>query len=378
MARKRANGEGTTRKRKNGVWEGRFYVNGTQRSVYGKSQADVRREITRITSEIDNDEFLIQTDETLENWLSFWQDTYLDDVKKSSSDRYKSCIKLHIVPALGKIRIANLRASAIQRFLNNCKNQKGLSKKSVQNIRLVLSKSLDKAVDDERIRKNPCLKTKVPSYDDPPKEMHTLEGNEITDFLREIENSDFRNIFYIALFTGMRESEIIGLSWDCIDFAKGTVHLYRQLKRNRGGDNRYTFSSLKNKQSRTFSIPDDVLEVLKKVRVQQAQWKLAAGSSWQDKNNLVFTNEIGDHIHAKTLYRRFKKVASAIHLPDLRFHDLRHSYASLALQNGVDPKTVSTNLGHATVAFTLDKYGHVTKAMMDDSAAKMQRFIESL
>lgn len=378
MARKRANGEGTIRKRDNGVWEGRFYVKGEQRSVYGKSQSVVRKKMTEILSEIDNDEYLVQSDETLEEWLVFWQDTYLDDVKKSSSDRYKSCIKLHIIPALGKIGIADLRSSMIQRFLNNCKNKKELSKKSVQNIRLVLSKALDKAVDDERIKKNPCLKTKVPSYDDPPKEMHPLEGDEITKFLAEIENSNFRNIFYIALFTGMRESELIGLSWDCIDFAKGTVHLYRQFKRDRGGNNCYAFSSLKNKQSRTFSVPTNVLETLKRVRVQQAEWKLAAGSSWENKHELVFTNELGEHIHTKTLYRRFKKVAAAIGLPDLRFHDLRHSYASLALQNGVDPKTVSTNLGHATVAFTLDKYGHVTKAMMDDSAAKMQRFIESL
>ncbi len=333
MARKRANGEGTIRKRENGVWEGRFYVKGEQRSVYGKSQSVVRKKMTEILSEIDNDEYLVQSDETLEEWLVFWQDTYLDDVKKSSSDRYKSCIKLHIIPALGKIGIADLRSSMIQMFLNNCKNKKELSKKSVQNIRLVLSKALDKAVDDERIKKNPCLKTKVPSYDDPPKEMHPLEGDEITKYLAEIENSNFRNIFYIALFTGMRESELIGLSWDCIDFAKGTIHLYRQFKRDRGGNNSYAFSSLKNKQSRTFSVPTNVLETLKRVRVQQAEWKLAAGSSWENKHELVFTNELGEHIHTKTLYRRFKKVAAAIGLPDLRFHDLRHPDVKQATKN---------------------------------------------
>lgn len=176
MAKRRANGEGTMRKRDNGVWEGRFSANGEQHSVYSKSQSVVRKKMVEAFSDIENDEFLIESDESLESWLLFWQDTFLDDVKQSSADRYKSCIRNHIIPTLGKICIADLKPSAIQKFLNDCKNKKGLSKKSVQNIRLVLSKSLDKAVDDERIKKNPCLKTKVPAYNNPQKEMRTHQG----------------------------------------------------------------------------------------------------------------------------------------------------------------------------------------------------------
>jgi len=378
MAKRRANGEGTLRKRNNGVWEGRFSANGEQHSVYSKSQSVVRKKMVEAFSDIENDEFLVESNQSLEAWLMFWQDTFLDDVKQSSADRYRSCIKTHIIPALGKICIADLRPSVIQRFLNNCKTQKELSRKSVQNIRLVLSKALDKAVDDELIKKNPCLKTKLPAYNNPQKEMRPITGSEISQFLEAISGTEYEQMFYIGLFTGMRESELIGLSWDCIDFKKGTIHLYRQLKRARGGDNCYAFSSLKTKQSRTFSVPKNVLDVLKKVRTRQAEQRLCAGSSWANKDNLVFTNALGEHVHTKTLYRRFKKVASDIGIPELRFHDLRHSYATLALENGVDPKTVSTNLGHATVAFTLDKYGHVSQAMMDDSASKMQRFIESL
>lgn len=378
MAKRRANGEGTIRKRSNGIWEGRFSVDGEQKSIYGKTQSIVRKKMIDVISDIKNDEYLSESNESLQGWLLFWQDTYLDDVKLSSADRYKSCIRNHIIPSLGKICIADLKPSVIQKFLNDCKSKKKLSKKSVQNIRLVLSKALDKAVDDELIKKNPCLKTKIPAYNDPQKEMHPITSSEISKFLEAIHGNEFEDMFYISLFTGMRESELIGLSWDCIDFEKGTIHLYRQLKRARGGDNRYAFSSLKNKQSRTFSVPKNVLDTLKKIKVRQAEQKLCAGTSWANKDNLVFTNEIGEHIHTKTLYRRFKKIVSAIGIPELRFHDLRHSYATLALENGVDPKTVSTNLGHATVAFTLDKYGHVSEAMMNDSAEKMQRFIESL
>ena len=239
MAKKRTNGEGTIRKRKDGIWEGRFYVDGVQHSVYDKSQKDVRKKVVDSLSDLQNDEYLEESNETLEMWINFWQATFLEDVKQSSADRYRSCIRIHIVPALGKIRISTLKSSMIQKFLNDCKNKKHLSKKSVQNIRLVLSKALDQAVEDERIRKNPCLKTKVPAYDDPPKEMRPLLDQEVPLFLKAIEDSKFKYIFYVALFTGMRESELIGLSWDCIDFEKKTIHLYRQLKKTRGKNAHY-------------------------------------------------------------------------------------------------------------------------------------------
>ena len=141
---------------------------------------------------------------------------------------------------------------------------------------------------------------------------------------------------------------------------------------------RYVFTSLKNKQARTFGVPQNVLDTLRKVRIKQAEWKLKAGSSWNNKDNLVFTDQLGKHIATHTVWRQFKVKVEEIGIPEMRFHDLRHSYATLALQNGVDVKTVSSNLGHATTAFTMDRYGHVTETMMKDSADKMQRFIESI
>ena len=215
-------------------------------------------------------------------------------------------------------------------------------------------------------------------YDDPPKEMRPLKDNEVSAFLNAIIGHPLESLFYVATFTGMRESEIIGLSWDCIDFERGTIHLYRQLKKTRGKGGQYVFTSLKNKQARTFGVPQNVLDTLRRVKIKQAEWKLKAGSSWNNKDNLVFTDQLGKHIATHTVWRQFKVKAKEIGIPEMRFHDLRHSYATLALQNGVDVKTVSSNLGHATTAFTMDRYGHVTETMMKDSADKMQRFIESI
>ena len=378
MGKRRANGEGSIRKRNDGSWEARILINGKSRSIYGRTQSDVRKKLTEVRNDLDNDEYLEPNDTTLKEWLELWQDEYLEDVKQSTADRYKSCIRIHIIPALGETRLMDLRASTIQKFLNQCKKVDGLSEKSVKNIRLVLHKALEQAIEDEQIKKNPCDRAKVPSYDDQPKEMRPLKDHEVPMFLQAIKGHQFESLFYVALFTGMRESELIGLTWDCIDFQHGTIHIYRQLRKTREKKGSYVFTSLKNKQARTFSPPQNVLDVLKKVKIRQAELRLKAGSSWSNPDDLVFTNDLGKHVATFTLYKYFKEVVTQIGLPEMRFHDLRHGYATLALQNGVDVKTVSNNLGHSTTAFTMDKYGHVTETMMKDSADKMQRFIESL
>ena len=141
---------------------------------------------------------------------------------------------------------------------------------------------------------------------------------------------------------------------------------------------KYEFSSLKNGKKRTISPAPIVFDVLRKVKAEQSKWKLRAGEAFNNEWNLVFTNELGEHLCSVTVYNHLKKIMEKIGLKDVRFHDLRHSFAAISLQNGDDIKTVSENLGHATVAFTLDVYGHVTEKMKKDSADRMQAFIQSL
>ena len=333
MGKRRANGEGSIRKRDDGSWEARILINGKSRSIYGRTQSDVRKKLTEVRNDLDNDEYLEPNDTTLKEWLELWQDEYLEDVKQSTADRYKSCIRIHIIPALGETRLMDLRASTIQKFLNQCKKVDGLSEKSVKNIRLVLHKALDQAIEDEQIKKNPCDRAKVPSYDDPPKEMRPLKDNEVSAFLNAIIGHPLESLFYVATFTGMRESEIIGLSWDCIDFERGTIHLYRQLKKTRGKGGQYVFTSLKNKQARTFGVPQNVLDTLRRVKIKQAEWKLKAGSSWNNKDNLVFTDQLGKHIATHTVWRQFKVKVEEIGIPEMRFHDLRHPDVKQATKN---------------------------------------------
>ena len=176
------------------------------------------------------------------------------------------------------------------------------------------------------------------------------------------------------LFTGMRRGECSGLTWDCIDFAKQEILINKQLQRI---DGKLTLVSLKNDKTRRISPPLTVFQVLAEHKSTQAQAQLLAGQQWE-KNNLVFCTDIGAPCDMHAPYTAYKRLLKENNLPDLRLHDLRHSAASMMLQNGDSPIVVQKALGHFSAAFTLDTYGHVTDEMRRDSADKMEAYIQQL
>ncbi|MBQ7825790.1 MAG: site-specific integrase, partial [Clostridia bacterium] len=162
--------------------------------------------------------------------------------------------------------------------------------------------------------------------------------------------------------------------WDTVDFENGTVRIVQQLQLHKGT---YQLMPTKNGKPRTLTPAPYVMNLLRTQKRIQAGWRLAAGSAWQD-DGFVFCNPIGEHLARQTVYKHYKNAVESIGLKDRRFHDLRHTYAVASLRAGDDPKTVSENLGHATVAFTLDIYGHVTEQMRRASADRMQAYIDAL
>ena len=379
MAKIRANGEGNIRKRSANSWEASLRTeDGKRRYTYGKTKGEVREKLAEIQNDVFNDTLVDENDMTVEEWMNTWIDCYNAKVKQSTKARYKQDIRCHIIPGLGSIKLQELKTLRIQRFLNLCQENKGLAEKSLKNIYLVLDKAMTRAQKDGLIKKNPCTDAEIPAYETPQKEMRPLKDTEVPAFLKAIQGDDYECLFFVALFTGMRESEIIGLTWDEIDWENDSIHLQHQLVRTKEKNSKHVFTTLKNKQSRTFTMAPSVVNMLNKIKVQQAEWRLKHGQLFQNKDNLVFTNEIGNHLCCHTIYVHFKKIMKEMGLQQVRFHDLRHTYATLSLQNGVDIKTVSSNLGHSTVAFTMDKYAHVTNTMQRDSAEKMEKFIQSL
>jgi len=185
----------------------------------------------------------------------------------------------------------------------------------------------------------------------------------------------YETMFAVDMYTGMIQSEIMGLTWDRVDFKGGTIYIDRQLIHEKKKGGVYKFGPLKNDKPRRITPPPSVMKMLGAVRIRQKEEKLRAGGAWQNPLNLVFTDALGGHFCHNTVSHNFKRIVTAIGLPDRRFHDLRHTYAVLAIQSGVDIKTVQESLGHHTAAFTLDVYGHVTENMQKEAASRMEAFI---
>ena len=205
------------------------------------------------------------------------------------------------------------------------------------------------------------------------KEIVPLEDDQISEFLKAIEGHVHEYLYKITMFTGMREGEVLGLTWDCIDFNRGTLIIKRQLVRDRQRGGEYHFSTPKNGKMRVIVLAPTVVELFQAQRSKQALMMLDAGKAWRN-NNLIFTNPTGGYLSYRTVYDCFKRVMVKLGHPEARFHDLRHTYAVAAIKSGDDIKTVQENLGHATAAFTLDVYGHVTSQMKQASASRMEQF----
>lgn len=389
MAHKNASGAGNIRKKivtRNGkeytYWEARYTAGrdpGTgkqiQRSITGQTQKEVTEKLRAATAAIDAGTYTEPSKLTLGAWLDIWVNEYLGDVKPYTVASYSGHVKNHIKPALGAVRLEALTAHAIQKFYNGLQQPQGdrppLAPKTIKGIHGTLHRALEQAVAIKYIRFNPSDACKLPRVQ--KRELHPLSEAETRDFLQAIKGHRFEALFTVALFTGMREGEILGLTWDRVNFRSGVLTIDRQLQKEKKPGGKRNLVSPKNSKGRTITPASFVMDVLKHHRAEQSRERLKAGELWTD-NNLVFSNALGQHLPSVTVYNDFKKIAAAIGRPDARFHDLRHTYAVNAIRAGDNIRSVSGNLGHATVAFTLDVYADFTEDLKRDSAARMDKF----
>ena len=209
------------------------------------------------------------------------------------------------------------------------------------------------------------------------KEMHPLEEDQVSAFLKEVQGNPHEYLYKIALFTGLREGEVLGLGWEHIDLENGILTVKRQFRKEQKKGGQYYFSPPKNNRARSISLAPSVVLLFRLQKLEQNSMRMEAGDAWQE-NGLVFSNQTGGYLSYRTVYDCFKRIVKKIGSPSTRFHDLRHTYAVACIKSGDDIKTVQENLGHATAAFTLDVYGHVTKQMKQDSALRMEQFIQSV
>lgn len=305
----------------------------------------------------------------------------------TTKDSYVSCAKHIYDDSISKIKISELKKVKVQEFIDALAGKprqfqtkdgeiQFLSPKTVRNTFCVLQGALQLAVDYEWIPKNPAAKCKLPVRTKP--EIHVFQKQECKQFCKNIEGDKYENLYLIDLFTGMRASELRGLSWDAVDFQQGTISICQQIIKVKGQNGVYRFKRPKYNKIRTLKPAARVMKLLQQQKKEQEIQQERIGVLWNNKYNLVFTDAIGEPIAVSTLRRDFKKKFTAMNRPEMVLHDLRHTYAVNSLLAGEDVKSLSANMGHSSVAFTLDTYAKYTSDMRDISAERQQQFINTL
>ena len=375
MSKRRANGEGNLRKRKDGRWEGRFTAGRdpeTGRAIYknvlGKTQAEAKAKLKAAIEEAKGLDAAKAGRYTVGQWMEEWFEHYAKvKVRPSSHQTYRGYIDNHIKPSIGKIQLEKLTSLELQKFykklltngrvdrLESRHQAKGLSPKTVRNIHQIISSAMSLAKEQKLIVANPAEGCALPRLEH--REMKTLPVEQLQSFLREAKESGVYELYYLELATGLRRGELLGLNWEDIDLERGDLRVKRQVARING---EVTEAPLKTKNAyRTLPLAEDTVSVLLE------QQKKVGSSPW------VFPSPNGGPISPDSVLHMLHRVLKRAGLPKVRFHDLRHTFATLALQNGVDIKTVSGMLGHFSAGFTLDTYAHVTSAAQRQAAQTM-------
>ena len=380
---RRSNNEGCIRKRADGSWEG-IYTYGydennkpKRKSIYGKTRKAVFERLQAILADIKKDEYVKPEKVTCDEWFDDWLDKYILNTRESTKAQYELYLRLYVRPHIGIMKIQKVTKTHVKNIILDCEG-KNLSPKTIRNLNGILHHCFSDAKEIQLIKSNPSDGQSLPKVQ--KTKTVFLEGEKRKEFCEEIKGKLYEYLFFIALFTGMREGELLGLPWSAVDFKRECITISQQLKRDRriGSKVNYVIDATKTNNIRTICPAPIVFDVLRKIKKEQTANRLKHGSSFSNENDLVFTNEIGGHLVSVSVLKVFKKRAVAIGLPDLRFHDLRHSHVVMRAENGDDMKSVSEDLGHTDIRTTANIYAHVSQRMKKESADKMQNLAKTL
>lgn len=371
MAKRRADGEGNVRQKRPNLWEARIVAGHKKdgspiyKYVSGRTQKEAYEKLRELIAEYRNVELTEDSQITVEEWLQKWMDEYmLFSIREQTWKSYESVIRLHIIPNLGNKKVASLTTTILQKFYNKLLSE-GKSGSLVRDAHLILHQAMDVAVKENIIVKNPTDETKIPKVEYKPKNI--LNETQLEMFMDAIKEDElWYDFFYTEITTGLRRGELCGLKWCDFNETTGQLNVVRTVTTHKGGGLK-TGETKTEKGIRIIYLPPSTVKLLSERRNKVL-------SEW------VFPNlyDNSKPINPSTAYSRLKAILKKAGLPSIRFHDLRHTFATHALSNGVDARTLSGILGHTNASFTLDTYTHVTNDMQKNAAVIVGRFMKDI
>ena len=372
MAGRRGNNEGSIFQRANGRWAAYISVDGRRQILYGKTRPEVASKLTDALKSRDAGIPVIGSKETLGTFLPRWLEAHRHRVRPRVWDRYEQLVRIHALPTLSKVPVAKLTQAHLQSLYAERMGRGGRSPSLVHHLHMALHKALGDAVRWGLAVRN------VADLVDPPrmprKEMEVLNADQVRTLLATEAEPALRALLTVAVTTGMRQGEILGLRWSDVDVTRGVVAIRGSLQRSRG---QVFISEPKTARSRRqVELSGMAIAALTAERTRQRNLREDMPDGWNPLD-LVFPTPAGTPQHGKTLTTSYHQLLKRAQLPRVRFHDLRHTAATLMLSRGVHPKIVSEMLGHANIAITLDLYSHVTPTMQREAASAMDSLLSA-
>ena len=382
MAKRRPQGDGTIRKRNDGRWEARIIIGHKNdgspmyKSAFAKTQKSALKQLHQLLDLYRDVDLTEECRMTLGEWMDKWMDEYMIfTIKENTIKGYRSQIDHQIKPFIGHKQLASLTTADIQKFYNKIKKEGRvhphpihghvLSDSMVRKIHMMLHEAMEVAVRERYIVRNPTDNTTIPKKTTTEKQV--LDDSQLNRFLEAIQGEPYwHDFFYVEVMTGLRRGEICGIKWSDIDFNEGTLCIKRSVSTKEGGG--VSIGETKTDAGvRTIIMPPSVATLLWKKRSD-------AINEWVFPH---YTNP-SDPLHPSSAYKKLKTLLKRLELPLLRFHDLRHTFATQATDGGVDPKTLAGILGHTNASFTLDTYTHVTSDMQKRASAIVGNMMKNI
>ena len=360
---KRGNHEGGVTERKDGRWMGRLSLeDGRRKAIYGKSPDDVREQLRKLRSQLDQGLPIVSDKRTVGEYLVEWLETVRPRLQPTTYARYEGLIRIQAIPEIGKVKLSRLTPQHVQKLYATWR-ERGLSATTIKHVHTVLHGALSQAVKWEYLARNPSDLVVKPKMS--PRDMTPLTQEQVARLLDAAAGDRLEALYVLAVSTGLREGELLALRWANLDLERGFLQVRGSMQPTPDG---LRIAEPKTKSSkRTLQLPALAVDALKAHRALQNEERLRLGI-WSEFD-LVFTTRLGNPMSAGNLLQgSFHPLLKRANLPHMRFHELRHPAATLQLEAGTSLKVVSNMLGHAGIGVTADTYAHVTAAMQEGAA----------